>query len=161
MTGTQHPLNEAMRSSIKCITEAIPFSPSLTMLFLIFVYYFVQGATIDASPKFRMIPPINSCSFELVHCRSMLNIIWSCPITIFSCTWVAVHPNIPCPGKRDPKAKICFQGQIRNPLLSFAEHPLFICASLVPEYMLAWAIRQYMSARKIAHDNEGESDTLG
>ena len=106
----------------------------------------------------RMIPPINSCSFELVHCRSMLNIIWSCPITIFSCTWVAVHPNIPCPGKRDPKAKICFQGQIRNPLLSFAEHPLFICASLVPEYMLAWAIRQYMSARKIAHDNEGESD---
>ena len=51
MTGTQHPLNEAMRSSIKCITVAIPFSPSLTMLFLIFVYYFVQGATIDASPN--------------------------------------------------------------------------------------------------------------
>ena len=49
MTGTQHPLNEAMRSSIKGITVAIPFSPSLTMLFLIFVHYFVQGATIDAS----------------------------------------------------------------------------------------------------------------
>jgi len=29
------------------------------------------------------------------HCRTVWNIIWSCLVTIFSCTWVAVHPNIP------------------------------------------------------------------
>ena len=79
----------------------------------------------------------------------------------FSCAlWVAVHPNIPCPRERE--AKNYFQKWIRNPLLSFAEHRLllFVCALLVPEYVLAWAIRQYLTARKIASENEGELDTL-
>ena len=67
--------------------------------------------------------------------------------------------NMPCPKKRE--AKNCFQRWIRNPLLSFAEHrlPLFVCALLVPEYVLAWAIRQYLTARKIARENKGELDT--
>lgn len=49
-----------------------------------------------------------------------------------------------------------------KPTPSFAEHrlPLFVCALLVPEYILAWAIRQYLRAREIARDNEGELDTL-
>ena len=46
--------------------------------------------------------------------------------------------------------------------MSFVEHRLllFVCALLVPEYVLAWAIRQYLSARKIAYNNQGELDTL-
>ena len=78
---------------------------------------------------------------------------------IFSCTWVAVHLNMPCPKKRE--AKNCFQRWIRNPLLSFVEHCLllFVCALLIPEYVLAWAIRQYLGAWEIACDNEGELDT--
>ena len=46
--------------------------------------------------------------------------------------------------------------------MSFVEHrlPLFVCALLVPEYVLAWAIRQYLSAREIARKNGGELDTL-
>ena len=61
------------------------------------------------------------------------------------------------------EAKSRFQRWIRNPLLSFAEHrlPLFICALLVPEYVLAWAIRQYLEARKIARNNKGRLDTSG
>ena len=57
---------------------------------------------------------------------------------------MAVHPNVPCPKKR-------------NPLLSFAEHrlPLFVCALLVPEYVLAWSIRQFFRAREIAKENKG------
>ena len=129
------------------------------MLFLTLLYYL--AVSIRASP----IPPIisrslesNSCT-DLTHSRTVWNIIWSCLATIFSCTWVAVHPNIPCPRKRE--AKNCFQRWVRNPLLSFAEHrlPLFVCALLVPEYVLAWAIRQYLSARKIANENTSEFDT--
>ena len=129
------------------------------MLFLTLLYYL--AVSIRASP----IPPIisrslesNSCT-DLTHSRTVWNIIWSCLATIFSCTWVAVHPNIPCPKKRE--AKNCFQRWVRNPLLSFAEHrlPLFVCALLVPEYVLAWAIRQYLSARKIANENTSEFDT--
>ena len=35
-----------------------------------------------------------SCD-NLYHCRSLLNIIWSCLTTIFLCTWVTVHPDVP------------------------------------------------------------------
>ena len=131
------------------------------MLFIVLLYYL--ALSIRASP----IPPItspslqsNSCT-DPTHSRTIWNIIWSCLATIFSCTWVAVHPNMPCPKKRE--AKNCFQRWIRNPLLSFAKHrlPLFMCALLVPEYVLAWAIRQYLEARRIARDNKGELDTSG
>src|SRR6267143_3193682 len=135
------------------------------MLFLILVYYLAQGVSIDASP----IPFINKRSLQsnpctdLTHCRTVWNIIWSCLVTIFSCTWVAVHPNMPCPKKR--KANNCLQKWIWNPILSFAEHrlPLFVCALLVPEYILAWAIRQYLRAWAIANDNDnkGQRDSLG
>ena len=58
-------------------------------------------------------------------------------------------PNVPCPKKREANGWI--ERYIRNPLLSFMEHrlPLFICALLVPEYMLAWSIRQFLVARRI------------
>ena len=110
------------------------------MLFLIFLYYL--ALSIHASP----IPPVSSLSLELnlcanvMHSQTICNIIWSCLATIFSCMWVAVHLNMPCPKQRE--AKNHFQRWIRNPLLSFAKHhlPLFICALLAPEYVLAWVI---------------------
>ena len=133
------------------------------MLFFVFLYYLFQSAFIDASP----VPSVNDRSLagnhctDLTRCRTIWSIVWSCLATIFSCTWVAVHPNIPCPKKREANSWIgrC----IWNPLLSFAEHrlPLFVCALLVPEYILAWAIRQFLSARKIAKDNKSEFKTLG
>ena len=129
------------------------------MLFLILLYYL--ALYIRASPT----PPISSRSLESnsctdpTHSRTIWNIIWSCLATIFSCTWVAVHPNMPCPKQREGKNR--FQKWIRNPLLSFAEHrlPLFVCALLMPEYVLAWAVRQYLRAGEIARDNKGELDT--
>ena len=131
------------------------------MLFIILLYYL--ALSIHTSP----IPPnichsleSSSCA-DLTHSRTIWNIIWSCLATIFSCTWVAVHLNMPCPKQRE--AKNHFQRWIQNPLLSFGEHclPLFICALLVPEYVLAWAIRQYMVAQKIARNNKGKLDTSG
>ena len=78
---------------------------------------------------------------------------------IFSCTRVAVHPNVPCPKKRSANGWI--ERYIWNPLLLFAEHrfSLLICALLVPEYVLARAIRQFMSARKITNENKSEYKT--
>ena len=132
---------------------ASPFSHlSLKMLFLLFLYHLFQGPSIDAGP----IPTIedrlltgNHCN-DLTHCRTIWNILWSCLVTIFSCTWVAVHPNVSCPKKWEVNGRI--NRCIWNPLLSFVKHclPLFICALLVPEYVLAWAIRQFLSAHYIA-----------
>ena len=111
------------------------------MLFPLFVYYLVQGAFIDANPipsTYNRSLTENHCT-DLEHCRTIWGIIWSCLTTVFLCTWVSIHPNVPCPKKR-------------NPLLSFAEHriPLFIWALVVPEYVLAWAVRQRIRAQEIA-----------
>ena len=153
-TCIQHPSNVLLSDKRRRInpTIASPLSHlSLTMLFLLFIYYYlVQESFIDASPILSMDGrslAANHCN-DLGHCRTIWNIVWSCFATIFSCTWVAIHPNIPCPKKR-------------NPIISFAEHrlPLFVCALLVPEYVLAWAIRQFLRARRIARDNKGEFDT--
>ena len=139
------------------------YTPFLVMLFLLFLYYLLQGPSIDAGP----IPTIENRSLagnycnDLAHCRTIWNIVWSCLVTVFSCTWVAVHPNVPCPKKGEANGWI--RRYIENPLLSFAEHrlPLFVCALLVPEYVLAWAIRQFLVARKIAKRNKSEFGTLG
>ena len=100
------------------------------MLFLVLLYYLALSTRANPIPPItsRSLEP-NSCS-DLSHCRSIWNIIWSCIVMIFSCTWVAVHPNVPCPKKRE--GKNCFQRWIRNPLMSFVEHhlPLFILAHL-------------------------------
>ena len=128
---------------------SVPSHLSFAMLFLIFIYYLVRGVSesIDASPipSFDLLSSESNRCTNLTHCRTVWNIIWSCLATIFSCTWVAVHPNIPCPRKR-------------SLVVSFAEHrlPLFICALLVPEYVLAWAIRQYLRARSLAKNNKRE-----
>ena len=101
----------------------------------------------------------NHCN-DLMHCRTIWNIVWSCLVTIFSCTWVAVHPNVPCLKKWEANGWI--ESCIWNPLLSFVEHrlPLFICALLVPKYVLAWAIKQFLVAQDIAKQNKGEFNTL-
>ena len=54
------------------------------------------------------------------------------------------------------------QEYICNPLLSSAEHRLlsFVCVLLVPEYVLAWVIGQYLKARKIVSVHKGELCTL-
>ena len=142
-------------SNKRCCISKYLYTSFLIMLFLLFLYYLLQGPFIDAGP----IPTIqnrsltgNHCN-NLGHCRTIWNIVWSCLATIFSCTWVAMHPNVPCSKKREANSWI--ERYIWNPLLSFVEHrlPLFICVLLVPEYMLAWAIRQFLKAHGIA---EGE-----
>ena len=88
------------------------------MLVLLFLYYLLQDVYIDAGPiptaKNRSLAE-NHCT-DLTHCLTIWEIVWSCLVTIFSRTWVAVHL------RRNEKL-----------LLSFAEHLLsFVCALLVP-----------------------------
>ena len=147
----------------RCHHNQVTFHLSPAMLFLLFIYYLVQGVSINATPNSsidNLSLDTNHCS-DLTHCRTIWNMVWSCLVTIFSCTWVAVHPNIPCPKTR--KANSCIERWIWNPLLSFAEHrlPLFVCALLVPEYVLGWAVRQFWRARQIVDENKCEFEILG
>jgi hypothetical protein len=119
-------------------------SITLSMLFRLFLYSLTQSDPGDASP----IPSITSIKpradfscHDLNNCRTISSIVWSCLSTIFLCTWVSLHPNITAARNRG----------VMGWLHDFTKNklPLFLCALLAPEYILGWAIRQYLRAGNI------------
>ncbi|KZT19406.1 hypothetical protein NEOLEDRAFT_1142071 [Neolentinus lepideus HHB14362 ss-1] len=69
--------------------------------------------------------------------RTQWNIIYSCVLTVFACTWLAIHPNIP-----DQR-----EGQVRR---FFRRTRLMIMAVIAPELVIVWATRQWLVARRLA-----------
>jgi hypothetical protein len=78
-----------------------------------------------------------SNSSMLNNNRALWDIIWSCLATIFACTWVAVHPNIPSL-KEDWKSRL----RARLKMMAYAW--------IAPECVTMWAMRQWLSARKLS-----------
>ncbi|KAJ8581279.1 hypothetical protein M405DRAFT_847143 [Rhizopogon salebrosus TDB-379] len=71
--------------------------------------------------------------------RTLWDIIWSCAATLFACTWTAIHPNIP--GVNEGKLVITSRRLF-----------IMVIALIAPELIIAWAARQFFSARKAAKD---------
>ncbi len=71
--------------------------------------------------------------------RTLLQIIWSCSATIFACTWLAVHPNVP--GRR-------LKGRGRL-AIAFRRAKLMILTLMAPEIVIGWAAAQWRVARYI------------
>ncbi|KAG0702529.1 hypothetical protein DFH29DRAFT_494496 [Suillus ampliporus] len=71
--------------------------------------------------------------------RSLWSIVWSCAVTLFACTWTAVHPNIP--GMNEGKFVIISR-----------RLSIMILALIAPELMITWAVRQFFSARAAAEE---------
>ncbi|KAJ7117540.1 hypothetical protein C8R44DRAFT_559740, partial [Mycena epipterygia] len=69
--------------------------------------------------------------------RRLFDIIWGCLTTIFACTWVSVHPNVPPPN----------QGQLS---LLWRRLRVMLIAILAPEIMVGFAARQFMAARRFS-----------
>ena len=56
--------------------------------------------------------------------------------TIFACTWLAIHPNVPSPND--------------SRLIILSRKAMIMgLAILVPEYTTVWAFRQWVTARRI------------
>ncbi|KAF9078264.1 hypothetical protein BDP27DRAFT_1309318 [Rhodocollybia butyracea] len=72
-----------------------------------------------------------------IHCRTTLQIIWSCISVLIACTWVSIHANIPIPNERRWRV--------------FAERIFLMGVTLIaPEMMVFWACRDWYSARALA-----------
>jgi len=107
----------------------------------------LRNETIITSPIPTGIPPISAALTSIdpssdacdnIHnCRTLLSIIWSCLVTIFACIWVAVHRNIPGPRQR--------WITIRLEWLK-----IVVVTLLAPEWILAWAVRQFLQACEVA-----------
>ncbi|KAJ6449544.1 hypothetical protein C8R45DRAFT_1130635 [Mycena sanguinolenta] len=69
--------------------------------------------------------------------RSLFNIVWGCLATIFACTWVSVHPNVPPPDQ--------------NPLQLFWRRlKMMLIAIIAPEVMVGFAARQFFASRRLS-----------
>ncbi|KAF7984863.1 hypothetical protein HWV62_10833 [Athelia sp. TMB] len=97
--------------------------------------------------------PEASCK-DIDHCRTLAGLVQSCLVTILACVWFAVHRNIPEPKVDRPRS-----GSALRRAFLFAWHKVldqrqaanvFVVALLVPEWVLAWALRQWLVARGLA-----------
>ncbi|PBK80294.1 hypothetical protein ARMGADRAFT_949795, partial [Armillaria gallica] len=79
---------------------------------------------------------ITTCSS--VDRRAVLSIIWSCLTTMFACTWLAVHPNV-------PGRNVTTQGTIA---CAIERAKIIAITILAPEVILAWAAEQLTVAWK-------------
>ena len=75
--------------------------------------------------------------------RSILDILWSCLATIFACSWVSIHPNIPAPNESSWRI-----------LLRRLE--LMFWALFSPEMIITWAFRQWSGSRHLEKLYKGE-----
>ncbi|KDQ60372.1 hypothetical protein JAAARDRAFT_205330 [Jaapia argillacea MUCL 33604] len=91
-----------------------------------------------------------STCLDIRYCRTASSIVFSCLTTIFTCTWVAVHPNIPSPDESIIEVTLRRTG-------------LTLMAVIAPEIVLVLALRQFFVARRIAKDHRehGWSQTHG
>ncbi|KDR70368.1 hypothetical protein GALMADRAFT_103163 [Galerina marginata CBS 339.88] len=116
------------------------------MLFILTTLYLLQGFfNADAAPLSTLLPrqasntSVPALPQECIcpNTRSQLDIIWSCLATIFICTWVSVHPNIPALG--EPRWKKVFR-----------RVELMVWSIIAPELIISWAARQWADARRLS-----------
>ncbi|KXN92017.1 hypothetical protein AN958_11160 [Leucoagaricus sp. SymC.cos] len=101
---------------------------------------------IDAFDPLGLTIPLTIFGRELPGCvnparyRTLQGIIWSCLATIFACTWVSMHPNVP-----DPR----WSGFRRL----WERIALMFYAIIAPECIAVWAFRQRMMAVKYTREH--------
>ncbi|KAJ6477964.1 hypothetical protein DFH09DRAFT_1379330 [Mycena vulgaris] len=80
----------------------------------------------------------DSCD-DINNCRKLFDIVWGCLATIFACTWVSVHPNVPPPNQ----SRLALFGRRLG---------LMLVAVIAPELMVGFAARQFFTARWYAKE---------
>ena len=113
------------------------------MLLLLLFAYLAHNATqaltlplIDESQSEALYTRLGEQYFDD---RTIWSIVWSCLATLFACSWVAVHPNVPRATDSD--------ALILGRRLAMMGYML-----LAPELVIYWAAKQHFSAREIVKD---------
>jgi hypothetical protein len=122
---------------------ACEFASMLFVLALVYVFY---GFQTHAAPLTSLIAESssNATAFKLstsacicpADQRSVWDILWSCLATIFACSWVSVHPNIPAPNESSWR-------------IFLRRLELMFWAVVGPEMIITWALRQWSGARNL------------
>ncbi|KAJ7364214.1 hypothetical protein DFH08DRAFT_1016290 [Mycena albidolilacea] len=111
------------------------------MLLLYLFMHLLQSKTGSAAPVSNSPEPraLTDACDDINHCRKLFHIVWGCVATIFACTWVSVHPNVP-PHSQSRLA------------LFWRRLKMMLIAVLAPELIVAFAARQILVARRFSKD---------
>ncbi|KAF7369993.1 hypothetical protein MSAN_00629200 [Mycena sanguinolenta] len=71
--------------------------------------------------------------------RTLFSVVWGCLVTIFACTWVSVHPNVPPPK----------QSHLQ---LFWQRLKMMLIAMIAPEIMVGFAARQRLGAHELSKE---------
>ncbi|KAG2353829.1 hypothetical protein BDR07DRAFT_1308129 [Suillus spraguei] len=110
------------------------------LLFCIFLYLV---GVIQAAPTINTTDTTISDSLEAPSftTRTLWSIISSCVLTLFACTYTAIHTNIPSPED--------------SPIVLLLRRLwIMIVALIAPELIVVWALRQWLGARFITREFE-------
>jgi hypothetical protein len=121
------------------------------MLLVVALVFFIQKFQTHAAPLTSLLAESssNSTILNIPDCicpadqRSVWDILWACLATLFACTWVSVHPNIPSPNESSWR-------------IFLRRLELMFWTVTGPEFIIAWAFRQWSGARELEKDYKGE-----
>ena len=104
-----------------------PFPMFVLLSILYFSHWVIRASPlplpidISNAPTGVQLPTCTS-----IHQRSITDILWSCFATLFACTWLSVHPNIPGPDEGFWK-------------IALQRLELMLWALICPELIIGWA----------------------
>ncbi|KAJ7077740.1 hypothetical protein C8R44DRAFT_755073 [Mycena epipterygia] len=107
----------------------------MLLLFLL-VHMLSKSSTLAERHSLDSRASVDSCD-DINSCRRPFDIVWGCLTTIFACTWVSVHPNVPPP---DQSRLALFWRRLK----------LMLIAVIAPELMVGFAARQLWAARRFS-----------
>ena len=124
------------------------------MLLLLTLVYVFHGFQTQAAPLASLLAAESSTNGTVISTpsmacicpadqRSIWDILWSCLATIFACSWVSIHPNIPGPNESSWR-------------IFLRRLELMFWAVVAPEMIITWAFRQWIGARHLENLYKGE-----
>ncbi|KAJ6494184.1 hypothetical protein C8R45DRAFT_1212269 [Mycena sanguinolenta] len=81
----------------------------------------------------------DSCN-DINSCRTLFSVVWGCLATIFACTWVSVHPNVPPPNQNSLQ-------------LFWRRLKMMLIAIIAPEVIVGFAARQFFGSRSLKSES--------
>ncbi|KIK01983.1 hypothetical protein K443DRAFT_97786 [Laccaria amethystina LaAM-08-1] len=111
-------------------------------MFILLPILYLSLQVICASPLPLLIDISNAPDgLQLPTCtcinqRSLTDILWSCFATIFACTWLSVHPNMPGPDEKPWK-------------IALQRLEIMFWSIICPEMVICWACRQWFAAWRL------------
>jgi len=113
----------------------------LLLLFAYFAHNATQALTIPLEREYQSDALFPRLGDQYFDDRTVWSIVWSCLATLFACSWVAVHPNVP-------------RATDNEALILGRRLATMVYMLLAPEFVIYWAAKQHFRAEEIAGEHQ-------